>query len=171
MTKRVIGALAALGVLSSGMAAYAATATATGDMTVSAQVVSVCSVSATTAAFGDLTVASSKFAAKTATSTLTVSCTVPTTFSVVADAGDYGVGEQRNLKLSGGSDLIPYSLFSGAEGSTATTLSTKWIDEATALASKSVPITAKIAADTTATALGDYTDAVTFTVTYAANND
>ena len=61
MTKRVIGALAALGVLSSGMAAYAATATDT--MGVTATVASTCTVTIGDLAFGTLTYSSANFAA------------------------------------------------------------------------------------------------------------
>ena len=155
-----------LGLLASAPA-WAGTQTTT--MTVTANVIDDCSVSATSVAFGNVNVTSASAAA--GTGGITVRCTAGTAWTATASAGS-GTGATVNLrKLTLGVDptkTLNYSLYvdsgyvgiwgDGSTGTAVTGTGTGVNDTRT--------IYARIPTGQSGAAQGAYSDAVTVTVNY-----
>lgn len=88
--------------------------TASGVLTVQATVVSACSVASGTLAFGTIDPASGTSSLPSAT--LSVTCTMGTTFSVGLGDGANASGTQRRMKGTGQSQYLAYELYRDVTG-------------------------------------------------------
>lgn len=160
MTKRVIGALAALGVLSSGMAAYAVTETA--DMAVSAKIVNTCSISTTPTLTFD-TVDATNLLSQNKSATIGVTCTATNAFTLTLSNGANFASSTRNLKgTTTPANVVPYKLGFDETNYAATSgeLTTSGTTEKTAI------VYGKIDAPQASWSPDIYTDTVVITLTY-----
>jgi len=142
-------------------------ATATGTLSVTASVASVCLISNGTLAFGSYDPTSG--AALNAATTLTLTCTLGTPYNIGMAAGA-GTGATTTLRvLTSGSNTLGYKLFrdSGRTlnwGNTVGTDTLSGTSSATVL-TNTINVYGQIPASEAA-ATGSYTDSVTVTVTY-----
>lgn len=145
----------------------ASAATATGTLSVTASVASVCLVSNATLAFGSYDPTSA--AALNAATTLTLTCTLGTPYNIGMSAGA-GTGATTTLRvLTSGSNTLDYKLFrdSGRTlnwGNTVGTDTLSGTSSASTLAN-TINIYGQIPINEAAPT-GSYTDSVTVTVTY-----
>lgn len=141
-------------------------ATATDTMTVSATVQSACIVSASALSFGSYNPTA---ATNTdATTTLSITCTSGTSYTVGLSAGNGSGATVSSRKMTNGSNTLDYSLFQDASRSTnwGNTPGTDTPASATAGASAaSLTVYGRIVAGRNVPA-GTYTDSVTVTVNY-----
>lgn len=149
--------LAMLACLSNTPAAYAATATTTFNVT--ATVPTSCSVSAG----GDLAFGSYTGTQIDATTTVSVTCTNSTTYTVGLDNGANYSAPNRRMKANA-SDFLTYDLYSNAGRTTA------WNDTTTVAgtgngSAQSLTVYGRLPASQ-ALFTGSYTDLITVTVTY-----
>jgi spore coat protein U-like protein len=84
-------------------------ATATGAIAASATVSTVCAMSTTPLAFGEVALSGATTGATPGTATVNVTCTGGGGYSVALDSGLNNVAAQRNLKS--GSNLLAYGLY------------------------------------------------------------
>jgi spore coat protein U-like protein len=84
-------------------------ATATSSLAVSANVTTVCTMSSTPLAFGEVAITGATTAATSGTATVSVTCTGGGTYTVGMDNGLHNVAAQRFL--ASGSNLLAYGLF------------------------------------------------------------
>lgn len=158
---------AVVGFLALGLAttpAFATTATITFNVT--ANVATNCTVSATALGFGSYT-----GAVNSAQSTVTVTCTNTTPYTVGLDAGKFTTGSVTNRQMSptgtptaGG---LLYGLFSNGTWTTnwGNTLATNWVIGTGNGAAQALTVYGQIPAAQFVTP-GSYTDTITATVTY-----
>jgi spore coat protein U-like protein len=143
-------------------------ATATASMGVDATVTSNCAVSASPIAFGNVNVTSGSNA--NATGSISVTCTSGTAWAASADAG-LGTGATLSVrKMTAGSDLLNYALYTdsgrttlwgdGAGGTTAT------ISDTGSGAAQATTIYGRVPSGQSGVPAGSYADTVTVTVTY-----
>ena len=164
MSKRIwlkvaIGAASAV-----AMTGAAQAATATSSMSVTATVSTTCAVSATPLAFG--TYAAST--ASTGSSTIGVTCTNGTAYSVGLDAGAGSGATTSNRLLTGsGGGTLAYTLYrdSGRTQNWGNTIGTDTQSGTGTGLAQTLNVYGRIAAGATALA-GSYTDTVTVTLTY-----
>lgn len=162
MTKRVIGALAALGVLSSGMAAYAVTATDT--LQVSVDVINECTVTATDAYMTSALTS----AAASGAGNVSISCGAAhgnQLDSVKFTSANYATGTAGWKMVKASSDPIPYTLKSGSS-------SIAYNTDVKTLATAKDPATGwdipvNVAAANVGTTIGNFSDTLTVTVEYS----
>jgi spore coat protein U-like protein len=84
-------------------------ATATGTIAASATVSTVCAMTTTPLAFGEVALSGATTGATPGTATINVTCTGGGGYSVALDSGLFNVAAQRNLKS--GSNLLAYGLY------------------------------------------------------------
>ena len=144
-------------------------ATSTGSMTVSATVLTACSVTPGALAFGNYDPTSAT--AKDATASIVVLCTAGTAYTLGLDAGS-GSGATttaRKMTLVAGSATLNYAIYNDSGRSTnwGNTSGTGALTGTSSLVSLTQTFTAygRIPVSQTATA-GAYTDTVTVTLTY-----
>lgn len=113
-TKRVSVFAAVLGLAAFGSGANAATTTTT--FQVSANVIKACSVSANNLSFGDYDPTSST--PLDVTTTITVLCTLGTSFSVGLDEGDGSGASVTSRLMTNGGSTLNYGLYQNAGRST-----------------------------------------------------
>jgi spore coat protein U-like protein len=160
---------AAAGSVCLGQTAYAATATATGPMTVTATVASTCAVGASTLAFGSITSAAITAGNADSTGTVTVNCTSGSSYSVALNAG-LGSGATVALrKMSAGAQqTLSYTIYISAERTTiwgdGTAASAPVLGVGTG-ASQTISAYGRIFAGQTVSASA-YSDTVNVTITY-----
>lgn len=142
-------------------------ATASGTLTVTASVASVCLVSNGTLAFGSYDPTSAT--ALTGSTTVTLTCTLGTPYQIGLDAGA-GSGATVTLrKLTSGADTLDYTLFRDA-GRTLNWGNTPGVDTLDATSSSgslsnTITIYGRIPAGA-AVPTGSYSDSVAITVNY-----
>jgi len=145
--------------------------TATGTISVTATVVSSCTLSASSApvAFGN--VISGYSQAFNATGDVYVTCGNGVSYNVGLDNGaNYGSGT-RNMILSGGSALLPYQLYRSTSDRTAgsptwgTTIGTNTLAGTATGSQQTIPVYGQVPANQSPTP-GSYGDTVNITVTY-----
>ena len=165
---RVLGAFSSV-FLAAGLAMPAAAATRTTTMNVTATVADDCSVTATSVAFGSVSVINA--AAPTANGGITVRCTLGTAWTATASAGG-GTGATATLrKMALSTDatkLLNYALYIDAayvsvwgDGTTGTALT------GTGTGNNDIrTIYGRIPTGQSTATRGAYADAVTVTVTY-----
>jgi spore coat protein U-like protein len=165
-TLAVVSASIVLG-LSGSVTAQAATATA--NLTVQLTVTATCSVNAATLNFGSTGLLSSPI---TASTSLSVTCTNSTPYSVGLDNGS-NFNTTRRMKQ--GTNFIGYGLYTDAgltnPWTTASSSTTCTTTSSCALgtgngSAQSITVFGQVPALGTAPAPGAYTDTVTITVTY-----
>ena len=163
MSPRILAALAiSFGLLPSSAWAQSAQTT----MDVSATVVKACVVSATNLAFGNYDPTSAT--PTDASSTITVTCTPGTSFTVGLNAGTTAGTTVTSRKMASGSNRLDYALYSDVARTTnwGNTPGTDTPAAATASTSPlALTVYGRIAAQQAA-AVGNYTDTVTITVSY-----
>ena len=163
--KATAGGLVALALAAGGMATSADAATATATIAVSANVLANCGVSASPLAFGTYSPAASS--ATNATTTLAVTCTNGTTYTVSLSAGSGTGATIATRKLTSGSNTLNYSLYSNAAATTVwgDTVGTNTVAGTGSGAAQNLTVYGSIPASQNAFA-GSYTDTVNVTLTY-----
>lgn len=164
LSARAISAAVLLGLSAHSAAAQAATATDT--MTVSATVQSACVVSANPLAFGNYNPTSGSNT--DATTTLSVTCTSGTSYTVGLSAGTGNGATVSARKMTGGGNTLNYALYQDSARSTnwGNTPGTDTPASATAGASAAtLTVYGRITGGQNVPA-GTYTDSVTVTVNY-----
>jgi len=163
MTKRAVMGLVAAGVVMSGAAAWAATAT--GEMAVSANVENSCTVSAADLAFGLVTFDNNVTVVNNKSALVTVTCAVTETVDVTFGLGDNADNNQRRMKAAG-NNFLNYDLYTD-DGGTGPIGATTDVEVAGAdSGGVGVTIYGQVPAGQAVGELGDYTDMVVVTVTY-----
>lgn len=148
--------LALFGCLANLPAAHAATATTT--FTVTASVAATCSTSATNMAFGAYsgTVIDQ-------TSTITVTCTNTTGYTVALDNGDNYSAPNRRMNNAG--SYLNYELYSDAGRTTRWGDNPDWVSGAGTGSAQNLTVYGRLPAGQ-ALFIGSYTDTIEVTVTY-----
>lgn len=161
------GVFAALGMVSLFTGSNAAlAATATDTMGVSATVVSACILDASDLAFGNYDPTSAS--AVDATTTVQVTCTTGTSFTVGLNAGLASGATVTTRKLQNGANLLAYQLYSNA-GRTTNWGNTPGTDTPAATVATTTPTTLTVYGRLAAlqnVPAGSYSDTVTVTVNY-----
>jgi spore coat protein U-like protein len=156
--------LAAVGVLTLGLASTAANAATTTNNTfqVTANVQATCLISATPLAFG-----SYNGVLNNATSTVNVTCTNTTPYNVGLDQGTATGATVTTRKMKNGASLLNYSLFSNSGMTTnwGNTVGTDTVTGSGTGASQSLTVYGQIPAAQYVTP-GAYSDTITATLTY-----
>jgi spore coat protein U-like protein len=149
-----------LGLTSTSAVAQANPATTT--FGVSATVVKDCVVSATALGFGNYT-----GAVNSAQSTITVTCTSSTTYTVGLGTGLATGATVSTRKLQNGANLLNYGLYSNATWTTnwGNTLATNWVTGTGNGAAQNITVYGQIPAAQYVTP-GSYADTISVTVTY-----
>jgi spore coat protein U-like protein len=149
-------------------APLASAATATGPMAVSASVSSTCAVGASTLAFPSANSATIAAGNVDATGTVTVNCTTGSTYTIGLDAGS-GAGATSALrKMSSGTQVLSYSIYTSAARTTVWgdgTTSNGTVTGTGSGTSQSISAYGRIFAGQVVPAAA-YTDTVNITVTY-----
>ena len=164
LTKSVLS-IAVLGFLALGLAsteAAAQTDPATTTFAVSATVLKDCVVSATALAFNNYT-----GAVNNATSTVNVTCSNTTTYTVGLSAGLATGATVTARKMQSGANLLPSALYSDNTMTTnwGNTLATNWVSGTGNGAAQPLTVYGQIAAGLYVNP-GTYNDTITVTVTY-----
>ena len=145
-------------------ASLAATVTTTFNVT--ANVVSVCSVTATSLGFG--TYNASLGAANDTTSTVSVTCSNGTTYTTALDAGLGSGAAVNNRLMTSGANTLGYGLYTTSARTTIWgdgNLSTATLPGTGNGSAQSITVFGRVPANQYVTA-GSYTDTITATVTY-----
>lgn len=137
-------------------------ATSTSTFQVTATVASSCTVTATSLAFGNYTLAQLD-----GTSTITATCTNGTTYTIGLDAGTFSGATTSTRRMTGPSATgLSYSLFSDSGRTTNWGNATgSWVSGTGTGAAQVLTVYGRIPANQTAL-IGSYTDTVTVTVTF-----
>jgi spore coat protein U-like protein len=165
--------VAALTLLIVGVSAFPAVhaTTATANLTVQLQVNGTCTVNAATLDFGSTGLLASPI---TASTSLSVTCSNTTPFSVGLDNGA-NFSTTRRMKLGATANFIPYGLFTDAGLTNAWTTASSSTACATTNScalgtgdgsTQSITVFGQVPALGTGPTPGAYTDTVTITVTY-----
>jgi spore coat protein U-like protein len=135
---------------------------ATAQFSVTATIVKDCTVSATTLAFGNYT-----GAVKTATSTVSVTCTNGTTYTVGLSAGGASGATVTTRQMQNGTALLNYGLFSNSTHTTnwGNTSATNWQSGTGTGSVKAFTVYGQIPAAQYVKP-GSYSDLITVYVTY-----
>ena len=155
--------LAAVGVLTLGLASTAAHATTTTTtFAVTANVQATCVVSAAPLSFGTY-----NGVLNNATSTVNVTCTNSTPYNVGLDQGTATGATVTTRKMKNGANLLNYSLFSNSGMTTnwGNTVGTDTVTGTGSGASQSLTVYGQVPAGQYVTP-GSYSDTITATVTY-----
>lgn len=137
--------------------------TATAEFSITATIVKDCTASATNLAFGNYT-----GAVKSSTSTISVTCTSGTTYTVGLNAGTATGATVTSRSMTGpGSALLHYSLYSNSGHTTnwGNTSGTNWVSGTGNGAAQPLTVYGQIPAPQYV-APGSYTDTITVSVTY-----
>ncbi len=153
-------AIAAIGL---GQGAHAATAT--GVMTVTATVSSTCIVGASTLAFSSATSAAIQAGNIDAAGTVTVNCTAGSAYTISLDAGAGSGATVASRKMTSGSNLLSYSVYTTAARTTVWGDGTGTVTGTGTGASQSIAAYGRIFAGQVVPA-ATYTDTINVTITY-----
>lgn len=159
----LLATLAAGGLLQTGNAVLAATATS--SFTVSVTITATCVINSASALnFGTQGVLSTN---KDQTSTISVTCTSTTPYNIGLDAGTGSGATVTTRKLASGGATINYTLYSDSGRTTiwGNTIGTNTVSAIGNGAAQSYTVYGRMPAQTTP-APGTYTDTITVTVTY-----
>ncbi len=137
-------------------------ATTTSTFQVTATVASSCTVTATSLAFGNYTLAQLD-----SSSTITATCTNGTTYTIGLDAGSFAGATTSTRRMTGPSAAgLSYSLFSDSGRTTNWgNVAGSWVSGTGTGAAQVLTVFGRIPANQTAL-IGNYTDTVTVTVTF-----
>ena len=137
-------------------------ATSTSTFQVTATVASSCTVSATTLAFGNYTLAQLDGA-----SSITATCTNGTTYTIGLDAGTFASATTSTRKMTGPSASgLSYSLYSDSGRTTNWgNVTGSWVSGTGTGAAQVLNVYGRIPASQTAS-IGSYADTVTVTITF-----
>jgi spore coat protein U-like protein len=162
MTRLLLAATALVGLLAS-QNVWAATATT--SLGVSATISTVCALSTTSLAFGEVALAGATTGATPGTATITVTCTGGGAYSVGLDSGLNNVAAQRNLKS--GANLLAYGLYTDVAHGTVWPVAPGVSGTGNA-AAQAITVYGLIAAGLPVVSGSGtpYTDTVTVTITY-----
>lgn len=139
-------------------------ATATADLSVSAMVVSNCTISAGTVAFGNYDpVGANATTDLDANGTVTVQCTRGTSAAVGLDPGDHFSGTRR--MSDGGTEFLTYELYSDAPGGTVWTNAATVAYVAPNRSPQDLTVYGRVPGAQDAAA-GSYSDTVVATITF-----
>ncbi len=162
-TKFAAVTVLASALVSNAGATYAATAQTT--FAVSATVASGCAVTALPLLFGTYDAQGASNA--DATTTVTVLCTIGTAYNVGLNQGGGTGATVASRKLTSGSDLLNYTLYSDSGRSTVwgNTVGTNTVSGTYALAQPAYTVYGRVPSGQTVPA-GTYNDTITVTITY-----
>ena len=159
-TTRILRTIALTGAAVAAIAAQPALAADSAELTVSANVTEVCNVTTSAVAFGDVDVTTAGNV--DATGGFSVVCTSGTAWTAAASAGE-GVGASTAArKMSSGSDLLNYALYTDA-GRSVNFVSATGTGSGVAQART---VYGRIPTGQTAVPVGSYADSVTISLTY-----
>lgn len=150
------GAVAAL-------AAQPALAADTAELAVSAEVTGTCNVTTTPVAFGNVDVTSGSNV--DATGGISVICTNGTDWEAAADAGNGSGATVTARKMTSGSDLLNYALFTNA-GRTTNFGGANTFSGTGSGSAQASTIYGRVASGQTTVPVGSYADSVTISLTY-----
>ena len=139
----------------------------TADLTVNATVTANCTVSTTALDFGNVNTLSG--ADVDGTGGVTVTCTNGTDWSAAADAGNGSGATLADRRMTGGGNLLSYSLFIDAARTTVWgdgTGTTATVDDTGTGLAQNFTVYGRVGAGQTGVPAGGYTDTVGVTVTY-----
>lgn len=167
----------ALGLSAALLSAPVFADTATGNLIVKAKVVKSCTISSSVELgtgnallnFGNITSTLSNIDVDTSAagnSGLGVQCTNGTSYNVTADSGGHASGTQRRMLGPGGSDFLPYGLYSDAQHNFEFPTVAPGVPGTGDGTVKTVTIYGRIPSGTPLPTPGDYTDTVVLTVNY-----
>lgn len=168
-----IGAMSAAIVVSLGSTALAQAGTATANLTVQITITASCTINAATLDFGSNPGTTLVAANVDASTTVSVTCTNGSPYSIGMDNGTNASGSQRRMRS--GSNFLNYNLYVDAARTnawtTAASASTCTTANSCALGTgngspQSVSIYGRVPSIGTAPPTGTYTDTVTMTITY-----
>jgi len=136
--------------------------TATAQFSVTATIVKGCSTSATNLAFGNYT-----GAVNSSTSTVSVTCTSSTAYTVGLSAGLATGATVTTRQMQNGSALLHYNLFSNSGRTTnwGNTSATNWVSGTGSGSAQALTVYGQVPAAQHVTP-GSYTDTITVSVTY-----
>jgi spore coat protein U-like protein len=156
-----------------GAAAMAQAGTATANLTVQITITASCTINAATLDFGSNAGTTLVAANIDASTTVSVTCTNGSPYSIGMDNGANVSGSQRRMKS--GSNFLNYNLYvdsartnawtTAASSSTCTTTNSCFLGTGNG-AAQSVSIYGRVPSIGTAPPTGTYTDTVTMTITY-----
>ena len=156
-----------LAAMLTGIAAPTLAATATSTFSVTGQVVTTCSVSATGLSFGN-TIPTPVNSNIDATSTITATCSNSVPFSIALNAGQGTGATFASRKMSSGTNLVNYTMFTdagrttvwgdGTAGSTVNSVTGTGAPQA-------IPVFGRIPAGQSP-AIGTYSDTILVTLTF-----
>ena len=146
--------------------ASALAATSTTTFTVSATVTNDCSVSANNLSFGNYSTISANNV--DATTTISVTCTLDTPYTVGLDAGNGSGATTTVRKMTSGENTLNYSLYSDVSRSTVwgNAIGTDTVAGTGSGAQQDLTVYGRIPGGQGSVESGDYTDVITVTVTY-----
>ena len=145
----------------------AAAQTATATFNVTANVPSSCSITANDLAFG--TVPANPGANIDAQTSLSVTCTLSTTYTIALDKGLASGGTVALRQMQNGTNTLNYTLYTAAARTTVWgdgTLSTQTVSGTGNGNAQSLSVYGRVPAPQTNLAAGNFSDTVTATVTY-----
>jgi spore coat protein U-like protein len=141
--------------------------TASGSLGVSATVTASCSVSTTPVAFGNVDILAGS--AIDNSGALSVTCTNGTNWTATAGLGNGSGANFTTRRMTAGSDLLDYNLYTSAARVTVWgdgTSSTGTLTGTGTGSAQNVAVYGRIAASQTTAAIGDYADTVAVTISY-----
>lgn len=145
----------------------AAAKTATATFNVTANVPSSCTITATDLAFGS--VPANPGANVDAQTTLSVTCTLSTTYTIALDKGLATGGTVAMRQMQNGTNLLNYTLYTTTARTTVWgdgTLSTQTVSGTGNGNAQSVTVYGRVPSGQTNLAAGNFSDTITATVTY-----
>ena len=159
-TTRTLRILALTGAAFAAIAAQPALAADTAELGVSAEVTSVCNVTTSPVAFGNIDVTTAGNV--DATGGFSVVCTSGTAWTAAADAGNGTGASTAARKMMSGANLLNYALYSDS-GRVTNFVSATGTGSGSAQAST---IYGRVASGQTGVPAGSYADSVTVSLTY-----
>ncbi len=140
--------------------------TSTGSLPVSVIILENCTVAATPMTFAATSNVGT--AAIDSSATISLTCTPNADFDVALNGGSNGVSGVRNMKLSAGTELLPYEIYQDAARTQVwgNTAGVNTVAGTAPSGASTMTAYGRIAATTPAASAGAYSDTVTVTVTF-----
>lgn len=166
MNKNFLKVIAVAAMVAPMGAAYGATDSTT--FTVDATVVASCDVTATALNFGNIDPLVNATTNTDITTTIGVTCSNGTAYNVGLGAGTATAATVTTRKMTGGTNLLNYSLFRDSARSLnwGSTVATDTLADTGTGAAKTHTVYGRIPSGQETAALGAYADTITVTVTY-----
>lgn len=162
-TSRTFRTLVLTGAAIAAVAAQPALAADTAELAVSAEVSEVCNVTTSPVAFGTVDVTSGSNV--DATGGISVTCTSGTAWAAAADAGNGSGATVTARKMTSGSDLLNYALYTDS-GRTTNFGGANTITGTGTGSAQASTVYGRVPSGQTTVPVGSYADSVTISLTY-----